>query len=647
MSQIFISFKESESPLAGEIAHGLRAHGYTTWSYVDNPKPGLYLEQVGEAIDGCRAVVLLISPASVGSPQLRVEVVRAHENGKKFVPVLVGMTYQEFQRRQPEWRQALEGYVALPLPSEGGSALVNKIIEGLQSWGIHPEATPAPLPTGFFETGRSAAAPHSAPALRLVVLFYKPLAQPDEQLLGLLETELTAKGHQVFIDRHMKVDTGLLLELERQIRSADAVIPLLSRASVSSEMLAWEVQTADEAAQQGSGKPYLLPVRVDFEDPLPEPLHSTLESLPYVLWRGPQDNQAVVNELVRVLRNPPPKRVARIEPAGGAVPLDSQFYIQRPTDTEFAQALDRHDGIVLLKGARQMGKSSLLARGLQRAEEAGDRVVYTDLQTLNSADFTSVERFYPALAELMVDQLQIDYSRDQAWKPWRAPNVNFQAFVRDELLAKSPTPLVWGMDEVDRLFTCDFSGDVFALFRSWFNARPNDRKRLWERLTMVIVYATEAYLFIKDINQSPFNVGTKLELHDFNLEQVAELNRRYGMPLKTAEEVNRFYNLVGGSPYLVRRGLQELKNSGEPLDKFEAEAGRDDGPFGDHLRRILVTLAKNPPLADAVRHVLLGQSRLPLEDFVRLASAGVMAGTSERVAPRSQLYAGFLRRHLV
>jgi serine/threonine protein kinase len=60
----------------------------------------------------------------------------------------------------------------------------------------------------------------------------------------------------------------------------------------------------------------------------------------------------------------------QLEPVGGAVPLDSKFYIARATDDEFQAAIARQDSIVLVKGARQVGKTSLLARGLQQARAA-------------------------------------------------------------------------------------------------------------------------------------------------------------------------------------------------------------------------------------------------------------------------------------
>src|SRR6266850_4102552 len=80
----------------------------------------------------------------------------------------------------------------------------------------------------------------------------------------------------------------------------------------------------------------------------------------------------------------------QIKQTSGAVPLDSQFYIVRETDEDFLQAIKRRDSIVLVKGARQMGKTSLLARGLQQARMAGAAVVLTDFQKLNAPHLASV-----------------------------------------------------------------------------------------------------------------------------------------------------------------------------------------------------------------------------------------------------------------
>jgi hypothetical protein len=227
------------------------------------------------------------------------------------------------------------------------------------------------------------------------------------------------------------------------------------------------------------------------------------------------------------------------------------------------------------------------------------------------------------------------------------PSMNFTRYVRREVLGSNAAPLVWGLDEVDRLFTCPFASEVFGLFRSWHNARSLDPAGPWRRLTLAMAYATEAHLFITDIHQSPFNVGTRLVLEDFTREQAAELNRRYGSPLAEAE-VERFFQLVGGHPYLVRRGLREMTAHGVGYDALEARADHDEGPFGDHLRRLLISLHQDAAMCDVVRGVIEGHPCPTAESFYRLRSAGVVIGDSARDATmRCQLYASYLKQHLL
>src|SRR5206468_3054842 len=111
------------------------------------------------------------------------------------------------------------------------------------------------------------------------------------------------------------------------------------------------------------------------------------------------------------------------------------------------------------------------------------------------------------------------------------------------------------------------------------NARALDPGGTWSRLTLAIAYATEAHLFITDPNQSPFNVGLKVSLQDFSWEQVADLNERYGAPLRHEAEIDRFVRLVGGQSYLVRRGLHEMHLRGTGIEAFQAQADRDDGIY--------------------------------------------------------------------
>ena len=652
MHQVFISYNNADRRLVDELSQGLEAAGYSTWYYDRDSRVGFnYMEYVGALISECQAVALLISPMSVESAQVTREVIRASEETKFILPVLCGMTYAQFQKMAPSWRQALAGIAALELPTQGFSDILPRLIEALRNRGISPtEVEKQPVVTNHHARTASPAVADRKTTARRIMLAYKRGVHPDEELLHLLETELTDRGASVFIDRHLKPGMEWAREIEQQIRSSEIVIPLLSEASIQSEMLSLEVEIAKEAAQHNSGKPYLIPVRVNFEGKLPDPLGPILDPIQYSLWKGAADNERLLAELIPVIENPPPRRAKTDSGDGhGAVPLDSEYYIIRRTDQIFLDAIANRDSIVLIKGPRQMGKTSLLARGLQQARKSGAKVVLTDFQKLSQDDLKSVTTFFRGLAELIADQLDLDFA-EQNWAPDRVanPNLAFEKFIKREVLRKLEQPLVWGMDEVDRLFNCDFATQVFGLFRAWHNERSLEPDGPWSRLTMAIVHATEPHLFIQDLNQSPFNVGTKIVLEDFTLGQVAELNRRYKSPLRNASELQRFYDLVGGHPFLARRGLQELAKTGTGMEAFEKSAGRDDGPFGDHLRRMLVLLAKDADLSAAVRSVLEGKPNMSRSSFFRLRSAGVLAGDSvDEARMRCGIYQDYLKRQML
>jgi hypothetical protein len=484
---------------------------------------------------------------------------------------------------------------------------------------------------------------------RRLVILYKRRAQPDGHLLQVLESGLTTAGHRVFVDRHMSMGVEWMQHIEAEIRAADAVVVLLSDASVTSEMLMYEVEIAAKAAHEQDGKPRLMPVRLGFDATLPPELAPHLDRLQYVMWRGPQDDDVLFEGVVKALAEPPPRPMPLhpLERDSGAVPLDSKFYVVRRVDGEIEKAIAQHDSIVLIKGARQMGKTSLLARTIAQARQQGVRVVLTDLQKLSSDQFASLDVFFRSIAEIMADQLDLDVFPDEVWNSARSPNVNLERYLRRTVIEPRSEPLLWALDEVDRLFNCAFGGDVLALFRTWHNECALDPAKPWSRMTLAIAYATEAHLFITDPNQSPFNVGTKLELADFTREQVADLNRRYGSPLREPGEFLQLYALTNGQPYLTRHAFNVLVSENMRLPDLEEVADRDNGPFADHLRRILLMLSREPALIEALREVLSGHACPDYERFYRLRSAGVLGGDSKDEArPRCGLYERFLRRQL-
>jgi hypothetical protein len=143
MSHVFIAHVEEDSDIALEIALGLEEAGFTTWCYEVNSVPGpSYLVQTGQAVEQCNAFILLISPHSLRSRQVTIEIVRAHECSKHFIPVLRGITHVEFQNRQPEWREAVGSATSINILQDRVTNTLTRIIVGLKTLGIQPLPKP-------------------------------------------------------------------------------------------------------------------------------------------------------------------------------------------------------------------------------------------------------------------------------------------------------------------------------------------------------------------------------------------------------------------------------------------------------------------------------------------------------------------------
>jgi DNA-binding SARP family transcriptional activator len=335
-------------------------------------------------------------------------------------------------------------------------------------------------------------------------------------------------------------------------------------------------------------------------------------------------------------------RSRQLEPTGGAVPLESAFYIRRLTDEAFQQAIARRDSIVLVKGPRQTGKTSLLARGLHYARSHDAQIVYTDFNLFSESQLENADMFLDALADAISDQLDLPPPAS-ARAPLPDPNSRFDRFLRREVLKDLPNALVWGMDGVDRLFRCPYGESIFALMRSWHESRSTRPDGPWQRLTLVISIATEPYLYVRNINQSPFNVGTRLEVDDFAPIEVADLNQQYDAPLHSEAELLQYVALLGGHPFLTHQGLHEMRRANTTLAELTERADDTAWIFGAHLRSIYGLLEQEQEMAEAAIAVFTGKPGTTHDCFDRLRSAGVLRGTSiEQARPRCLLYSRYL-----
>ena len=224
-------------------------------------------------------------------------------------------------------------------------------------------------------------------------------------------------------------------------------------------------------------------------------------------------------EVAQALHTPPPAPApVKREPVGGAVPLELQVLRRaaRPT-TRFWRPSPSRTASSWSKARGRWARHPCWRAGFSRPERPGRASCSRTSRPWARRHLASLDALLLALAESIADQLDLDADPREGWNAARAPNTNMERFLRREVLGRGPGAAGVGAGRGGPAVpaACDFGSEVFGLFRSWHNRRALDPSGPWSRLTLAIAYATEAHLFITDLNQSPFNVGTRLTLEDF------------------------------------------------------------------------------------------------------------------------------------
>jgi len=503
------------------------------------------------------------------------------------------------------------------------------------------------------------------PDLR-VFISYKRGGKPDESVVRHIYDRLS-EHFGVFLDTQMPVGIEWAERIESELGKADYLIPILSETSVLSEMVIAEIQRAHELSKKREGRPVILPVRLGYTEPFKYPLSVYLNHINWALWSGPQDTARLTQTLYEAIAgNQSLKSTStpiRTEPSGpadsilplpaaqpitpemdeGAIWPGSKFYIVRRSDLIALSAIERNGWTIVIKGPRQMGKSSLLFRVIDKARELRKRCAYLDFQILEERLLKDPNQFYRHFCSWISDALELPDATSENWKSPLGNSQNCTRYMERHILPQSDSTLLLAMDEVDRLFDAEYRSDFFGMLRSWHNNRATSP--IWRSFDLAIATSTEPYQFIENLTQSPFNIGEVVELEDFTAEQVSDLNERYGRSL-SGQEVERLIGLVGGQPYLVRRALYVVAAGVMSTSKLFDRAASDDGPFGDHLRHYLFRLHGRDELIRSLRQVI---SEHTLDDeliYFRLRGAGLVRRIGRQVVLRCQLYEEYFRDRL-
>ena len=324
---------------------------------------------------------------------------------------------------------------------------------------------------------------------------------------------------------------------------------------------------------------------------------------------------------------------------------ENGFYVERsPFEERCYGTVLQKGALIRIKAPRQMGKTSLMTRVLNYAQQHEHQTVVVSLRLADKEVFSNLERFLQWFCAIVCDQLNLDIDLEKEWKPIFGSNYNCTHFFGRTLLPTLEQPLVLALDDVDVLFDyAAIATDFLGLLRAWCEkAKHSSSDRdPWKQLKLLVIHSTEIYIPIHQ-NQSPFNIGLSIELPEFTLDEVQKLAAKYQLSW-TQEHIRSLMNLVGGKPDLIYLTLEWISTQKEDLYHILQKSTSTQGIYYEHLRQQFRLIQKYPDLLPLFTQVMTEQEaqRLNAMEGFRLESLGLVKLSGQLASPSCQLYRNY------
>ena len=259
--------------------------------------------------------------------------------------------------------------------------------------------------------------------------------------------------------------------------------------------------------------------------------------------------------------------MSRAEPvafvAGGTVQAGGGIYLSRRADDELLEHCLAGDFTYILT-SRQMGKSSLMIRAAERLVDKGAVPIVVDLTEFGAK--TTAEQWYKGLLLGVQEQALLSTPAAEWWarQPDHSFAHKFTRYLREVALKECAERLVVFVDEIDTTLRLDFTDDFFAAIRFLYQQRAAEPEL--RRLSFVLIGVATPGDLIKDPTRTPFNVGYRIELTDFTLDEAAPLADHLAVPEALRRElIGWILSWTNGHPYLTLRAIRSLADSPPPV----------------------------------------------------------------------------------
>ena len=265
---------------------------------------------------------------------------------------------------------------------------------------------------------------------------------------------------------------------------------------------------------------------------------------------------------------------------GGALKADTTVYVEREADREILQAMLDGEFCYVLT-ARQMGKSSLKVRTINRLKAQNWQCADVDITRFGSNDATAEQWYFNFLYETC-KSFRLEDAFEDWWdtKDKFTPVGRFSAFWKEFLCANTQEELGIFIDEVDSMLSLDkekFStDDFFAALRAVYNEQADNIDL--RRIHFCILGVAAPDDLMDDPARTPFNVGRAIQLN--NLQESDAQPLLYGLERFQASAIDILRRILywsGGQPYLTQRLClevskeSEIRNVEETVDRIVEE----------------------------------------------------------------------------